>query len=273
MSVRKWNQLALPEEEGGQAWSLFHENSKTSRYDSMLSDEAIVARMREMKNSLPYVRCPAIPLPTTYSPLTSTLGEAILNRVTARAMEPVTLSLESVATLLHHAYGVTRNNADGRYPRPFRTVPSGGALYPLEIYLHSASIAGLKAGLYHYDPSQNNLRLLRAGDESTRLSEHLVQRNIVREAAMLIFITALFERSTFKYGNRGYRMVLLEAGHVGQNLSLVAGGLGLGCVSIAGYFDRGIDDFLDLNGVTHSTIYMFGIGRPLNEGQDRTGQR
>jgi SagB-type dehydrogenase family enzyme len=80
---------------------------------------------------------------------------------------------------------------------------------------------------------------------------------------MLIFVTAMFKRSTFKYGNRGYRFALLEAGHVAQNINLVTTGLGLGSVNICGYFDRQVDDLLDLDGVTHSTIYIIAIGKKL----------
>jgi SagB-type dehydrogenase family enzyme len=88
----------------------------------------------------------------------------------------------------------------------------------------------------------------------------LVQPELAQGASLIIFLTAIFERSIFKYKERGYRYILLEAGHVAQNLNLVANAFGLGCVNIGGYFDREIDDLLDLDGVTHSTIYMIAIG-------------
>jgi SagB-type dehydrogenase family enzyme len=87
-----------------------------------------------------------------------------------------------------------------------------------------------------------------------------MQPELAQGASLIIFLTAIFERSTFKYGERGYRFILLEAGHVAQNLNLVANALGLGCANIGGYFDREIDDLLELDGVTHSTIYMIAIG-------------
>jgi SagB-type dehydrogenase family enzyme len=77
---------------------------------------------------------------------------------------------------------------------------------------------------------------------------------------MMLFITAQFERSLFKYRDRGYRFILLEAGHVAQNMNLAATALGLGSVDIGGYFDRQADELLGLDGLTHSTIYMVGIG-------------
>jgi SagB-type dehydrogenase family enzyme len=81
---------------------------------------------------------------------------------------------------------------------------------------------------------------------------------------MVIFITSVFERSVFKYGDRGYRFIFLEAGHVAQNINLVAYGLGLASVNIGGFLDRRVDDFLGLDGLTHSTIYMIAIGEEAN---------
>jgi SagB-type dehydrogenase family enzyme len=175
-------------------------------------------------------------------------------------MTPDRLSLEQTSTLLHYCYGVTRENEGTEFPRPFRVVPSGGALYPLEIYFHSTRVEGLESGLYHYNPARNSLRLLRYGDESRRLSEALVQRNLALDTSLLIFITAMFQRSVFKYGDRGYRFALLEAGHVAQNLALTATAMQLGCLTIGGYSDRQIDDLLGIDGISHSTIYMAGIG-------------
>ena len=76
----------------------------------------------------------------------------------------------------------------------------------------------------------------------------------------MFFMTAMFERTVFKYGDRGYRFTFLEAGHVAQNMSLVATALGLGCVNIGGFYDREIDEFLGIDGLTHSTLYMLAIG-------------
>ena len=88
------------------------------------------------------------------------------------------LTLENVATLLHYAYGVTRNNK-GTAGRPFRVVPSGGALYLLEIFFYSAYIEGLQTGLYHYNPVHHHLRLLHAGDETQRLVATVVPGHFI----------------------------------------------------------------------------------------------
>jgi len=153
------------------------------------------------------------------------------------------------------------------YQRSLRMVPSGGALYPLEIFFYSEHIPNWPAGLYHYDPTRHIVRLLRERRMIHDIADALVQPEIVRGASIILFITAVFERSIFKYGDRGYRFVLIEAGHVAQNLNLVSSAIGLASVNIGGFFDRHIDDSLELDGITTSTIYMVAIGQ-ANSGTD-----
>jgi SagB-type dehydrogenase family enzyme len=252
-------------------WALFHENSKAGRYDDFPPTRFVSQQMEHMLQALSFDQYPLIELPTSRAPMQLGLAEAITSRVTARGLAPCRLTLEQVGTLFHYAYGITRDNEDTVYPRPFRTVPSGGALYPLELFFHSTHVEDLEAGLYHYNPTCSALRFVRYGDDSRRLSEALVQRRLALDVSLMVFVTAVFERSAFKYGDRGYRFTLLEAGHVAQNLNLVTTALGLGCVNIGGYADRQIDDLLGLDGVAHSTIYMVGIGKPVSDpgGDDR----
>jgi SagB-type dehydrogenase family enzyme len=245
-------------------WQLFHENSKVTSHFFMASDESIVARTREIHAVLPYENAATIPLPSEMSRSKLSFDEAVLSRVTERSVRPCKLSLTELSTILHYAYGVTRDNADTMYPRAFRTVPSGGALYPLEIYCHCTGVEGLDSGLYHYHPIQKAVQLLRAGDLRGEIAGTLVPRisHLAEDTSVMIFITALFQRTMFKYGPRGYRFVFLEAGHVAQNINLTATALQYGSVNICGYYDHKVDRFLNLDGLLHSTIYMVGIGAP-----------
>jgi SagB-type dehydrogenase family enzyme len=260
VNSQRWRDLQLDSESEDQVWELFHENSKTSPFDPPLSEQAIQQGMNARWESLPYDNLPVVDLPAERTPLTMSLEHAIRARCSARVLSPGSLPLESVATLLHSAYGVTRDQRDAGFPRPFRTVPSAGSLYPLDIYLANSRVDDLPAGLYHYNPTRNHLRFLQSGDLTERISEALVQKQLAQDALAIFFLTAQFDRCTFKYGERGYRFVMLEAGHVAQNLNLAATGLGLGCLNIGGYYDRTIDDLLDLDGVTHSTVYMVAVG-------------
>jgi SagB-type dehydrogenase family enzyme len=267
MSSRVWDRERLAPTSAEHSWELFHENSKTSAWDVIPPQEQLRSRMHALWEALPYTGYPIVDLPRELSPLRVSLEEAILGRVTARAMRPCRLAPADVAALLHYAYGRTRSNEGTFWPRPFRTVPSAGAMYPLEVYLHTTHVDGLRAGLYHFDPTEHRLRLLYDGDASRMIAEALVQPNLAFDTAALFFITGMFERSVYKYGDRGYRFTLLEAGHVAQNLNLVATALGLGCINIGGYRDREIDALLGLDGLEHSTVYLVGVGerRPDEE--------
>jgi SagB-type dehydrogenase family enzyme len=260
-SDKSWENTRMQYEKVDNIWELFHENSKLSNYDQFPPDEVILNKMKEREESLDYRGYRKIDLPKTFKPIKISLDEAIANRKSSRNMESCYITLEDVSTILNYAYGITRNNKDTIFPRPFRTIPSAGALYPLEIYFYSRFIENQECGIYHYNSANNSLQLISAGDKSSILSESITERDIASRASLIIFVTALFNRSTFKYGDRGYRFALLEAGHLSQNIDLVANGLGLSCLNIGGFFDRKIDDLLSLDGINHSTIYITAIGK------------
>jgi SagB-type dehydrogenase family enzyme len=261
MSERVWDRLRMPRAERDGIWELFHENSRISPFEHYVPDEAVTARVEALWTSLPYPNYPRFDLPAELVPMHQGLLDAILARRTAREMEPVQLTRAQLGTLLHCGYGITRDNAGTPWPRPFRTVPSGGALYPLELYFHTTLVDDLPTGLYHYNPSRNDVCLLREGDLSAELRAALVFPEVVNDASVLLVVTAIMERSTFKYADRGYRFIMLEAGHVAQNVNLAAVGLGLGAVNIGGFYEHRLDETLRLDGVTHSSVYVIGIGR------------
>ena len=261
MNQSHWREVLLSPGNDDQVWELFHENSKNGRFSTSATDQGVRDHIARLHESLPYEGYPMVELPRSLEPLHLSLDRAITTRVSVRDLTACPLTLRQVTTLLHCAYGASRDRKDVAFPRSLRVVPSGGALYQLEIFFHTAHVEGLNAGLYHYNPAKHHLRLLCEGDRTQAISQAMIQSEIALGAALVIFITAVFERSVFKYGDRGYRFVLLEAGHVAQNINLVANALGLGAVNLGGYYDREIDDFLGLDGVTHSTIYMAAIGK------------
>jgi len=262
MAVQSWQNMALAQKSDEHVYELFHENSKIGRLSDAPSALEVRERMAELQESLEFTGYPLVELPRKWAKMKLSLASAILTRTSVRHFSPCRLTLREVSTLLHYAYGITRHNQGTDFPRPFRVVPSGGALYPLEIFLHSPGIQNHPAGLYHYNPTKHCLRHIRQGDETKTLSQLVVFPDLVIGSSLVIFLTAVFERSTFKYGDRGYRFVLLETGHVAQNLNVVSNGLGLGSVNIGGFYDREIDEFLGLDGITHSTIYIISIGKP-----------
>lgn len=263
----KWDELREPAATEPRLWELFHENSKVSPVDAPVSNEQVVNRMQEMYKSLPYDGHPRFALPSPTATISLSVQDAILSRRTARKLGPVPMSLETLASLLSLGYGITSDNRDNIFSRSFRASPSGGALYPLEIYFHTVAVEGLPPGLFHYNPTRHDLRHLYEGDLSRDISSGLpLQRETPEESSLIIFLTALFERSTFKYGERGYRFTLLEAGHVAENLNLAAVALGLGVRNIGGYLDRRMDSLIGIDGCNQATVYMLAVGKLIDDG-------
>jgi SagB-type dehydrogenase family enzyme len=251
--------------DGAGAWELYHENSKVTRFHRAPPNETVRAQMVANWDALPYDGYPEIALPEPEA-LDAPLGATIAARETGRGLQPVRVALPRLASLLHHAYGVTHDLTSQGFPHPFRAVPSGGAMYPLEIFFHTNRVDGLEPGIYHYNPRRVAVRRIHSGDESRKLSQALVQPNLALDASLFFFITAIFERTVFKYGERGYRFALLEAGHVAQNLNLAATAYGLGVVNVGGFYDADINALLKLDGLTQAALYLVGMGARAEAG-------
>jgi SagB-type dehydrogenase family enzyme len=249
------------------AWELYHENSKLSRFERHPtfgrhpSDATVVRVMRLLRRVRHYEDNAKVALP---APATSDapLSRVVAERRSARAFGPGALALPELSALLLSAGAITEDNEGTIYPNPFRTVPSGGALYPLDLYVHARRVEGLEPGLYHVDTEDRQLDLLRRGDETEAMGRFVVQAELEAACAATVFVTAVFYRSTFKYGDRGYRFALLEAGHLAQTVCLTATALSLAATPVGGYFDRDADRHLGLDGLTQSTVYMLFLGRP-----------
>lgn len=221
-------------------------------------ERSVELRITASRSVKRYPQRPFVPLPAA-SLGTATLADAVAARRSRRSFRSDPLELSRLATLLHAAYGVTAA-IDGT-SQALRTVPSGGALYPLELYVVSHRVDGLDRALYHYDPLRHGLEALRpleapAGSELSPYAEPLA------ESAAIVAMTAMFWRSRFKYGARAYRFALMEAGHVGQNLLLAAAALGLGAVPLGGFYDRAVDAFLGVDGIYEASLYLVPLGYP-----------
>jgi SagB-type dehydrogenase family enzyme len=194
-----------------------------------------------------------------------TLAEALRARRSERGFGAGEVSVGELATVLHAAYGVTRP-AGSDDPQPLRAVPSGGALYPLEVYAVLARVKEAEPGLYHLDPLRHALEVLSLGAAPLAiLKEAAVYPEIVEGCAVTLLVTGMFWRSRFKYGLRGYRFALLEAGHLVQNVLLMCAALGLAAAPVGGFYDRPIDVLLGADGVNESVLYTVCLGRRPTE--------
>lgn len=196
---------------------------------------------------------PTIELPTAEGELATLLRRRRSARTFARAALP----LKTVSSLLFAGYGVTERHASGL---GLRTVPSGGALYPLDIYCVLQNVDGVEDGLYSFDPVDHSLARHQGQHVIEELKGAVVQPELVDNANVVFLIVAMFWRNRFKYGPRAYRFALLEAGHVGQNIALATEEAGLGSISIGGTYDRRIDELLQIDGVNESIVYTMAAG-------------
>jgi SagB-type dehydrogenase family enzyme len=176
------------------------------------------------------------------------LEEALSKRRSIRAFNSAPLTLEEIGQLLWAAQGITEKQEG------LRTAPSAGALFPLEIYV------GMEWGVYHYLPLQHELTRTRENDLRREIWRATLRQESVREAPVAFVIAAVSERTTWKYGERGWRYVYMEAGHVAQNLLLQATALGLGAVPIGAFRDEQIEKFLKLP-AGQRALYLLPVGR------------
>jgi len=221
-------------------------------------ERSLEMRITASRSAKRFPQRPYVPLPEA-SLGTATLADAVAARRSRRSFGPDSLELSKLSTLLHVAYGITAG-IDGT-PQSLRAVPSGGALYPLELYVVSHRVEALEPALYHYEPLRHVLELLRPLESPAEAELSPYPEPLV-ESAAVVAMTAMFWRSRFKYGARAYRFALMEAGHVGQNLLLAAAALGLDAVPLGGFFDREVDAFLGVDGIYEASLYLVPLGYP-----------
>lgn len=193
---------------------------------------------------------PRIALPPC-GPLTAPLTETIAARRSRSPGPGSTLSLADVATLTRAYEHDAESNRRG--------VPSGGALYPLEVYLLARRVAETEPGVYHFDPLDRALELLDGREPAVEAV--LVDPEIGERAAALLVVTGMFWRSRCKYGQRGYRFALLEAGHLVQAMLLLATAAGIDALPLGGFYDSALDKLVRADGVNESVVYAVAVGR------------
>jgi SagB-type dehydrogenase family enzyme len=182
--------------------------------------------------------------------------EVLKRRRSARSFLPKPLSIADLSFLLWASTGVQRMEQGYE----FRTVPSAGALYPIETYLIVNNVEGLEKALYHYDIQAHALEELKVGSFSEKIAHAALGQEMCVDSSVVFIWTGVFERSKWKYGQRAYRYVYLDAGHIAQNLALSATSIGLGSCQIGAFFDDEINQILGIDGTAESVIYLSVAG-------------
>jgi SagB-type dehydrogenase family enzyme len=184
---------------------------------------------------------------------TASLEELLQQRRSVREYIDAPLTRDEVMKLLWAGQGITNE-------RGFRTAPSAGALYPLELYVLAGNVDNLAPGIYKYNPVRDELALVREGDVRASLAAASLGQRSVADGAIDIVIAAVYERTKVKYGSRGERYVHIEVGHAAQNICIEATALGLGLVTIGAFDDAEVAKTVGMS-QDESPLYVLPVGR------------
>lgn len=190
------------------------------------------------------------------------LWSVLKRRRSVRRYAEGAITMEELSQLLWASQGITRY----RQGFGFRTAPSAGALYPIETYIIANAVESLESGAYHYSVPRHTLDTLRLGDLAAEAAHAALDQRICLDAPLVFVWTAVYERSKWKYGQRAYRYIYLDAGHIAQNMALAAVSLGLGTCQIGALYDDEVNALVSVDGQKESAIYMSTVGRQKDLG-------
>jgi SagB-type dehydrogenase family enzyme len=198
-------------------------------------------------------RNPQLPTGALPRPLTPrcSLWSTLDRRRSERTFSGHAVDVRVLATLVDAACGVRGER---------RTIPSGGALYPLELFVAVREVAGVEAGVHRYDAALHALERHDSTDPWPALQAACALPELIDRGSAALLVLAVFGRTRFKYGQRGYRFALLEAGHLAQNVLLAAAALAVPALPLGGFYDSRMDDLVGADGVEESVVYAVVIG-------------
>jgi SagB-type dehydrogenase family enzyme len=247
----------LPVDDAFTLQRLYHLNS-----EPWLNLEAYADPSHEMVFKSISSEGESLPLPKRA--IETACGQWIARRRSCRKFADKPMPLEQFGTLLGDAFGITGvvSGPDGQAMYS-RAAPSAGALYPLEIYAVTRRVEGLADRLYHYQCLDHALEPVKDDAPIGALGDLLLGQHFLEMANAALIFTAVFERTLKKYGPRGYRYILLEAGHTAQNVCLLATEMGLSTICTGGFYDTRLNRYLGLDGVIEAAVYVVGVGAPI----------
>ena len=240
---------------------LFHQSSKRGH---PLIPEAWDEWPEEWKTTYykSYPRLPKVVLPQ--AEIRADFFDLVKIRKSSHDFRRMPIALDELSLFLKYSCGNIRKMQG--VVRHHRAYPSGGSRFPIEIYIivfrkSAPSKNNLRPGLYHYNVKEHKLDILWEREFSDEDIDKLFRYPWVKEATAGIIMTGIFWRNQNKYGERGYRHLLLEAGHIGQNMYLASAALDLKCCALSGTYDDVIEKLLDVDGITESLIYALALGK------------
>ncbi len=230
-------------------------------YETSYGDEGSKTESPAWGKSIPlYKEYPGaariqLPVPdNTGASLEKVVGE----RKSVRSFSDRTISLRDLSRLLLTADGITHSRGEWQ----MRTAPSGGALYPIDIYVVVSAVESLDKGLYHFQVSDSSLELVAKGDFDEQAHVASNEQEAVGSSPITLILSARFDRSTVKYSDRGYRYTYMEAGCICQNIYLQAVALGMGTVAVGAFNDDALNKLLGVDGLNEAALLMMPVGYP-----------
>ncbi|MFP4664834.1 MAG: SagB/ThcOx family dehydrogenase [Bacteroidales bacterium] len=182
------------------------------------------------------------------------LEKVLLQRRSRREYKDKALSLSEISQLLWAAQGITDDQ------HGFRTSPSAGALYPLEIYVVATDVENLENGVYEFIVDSHSLKKIKTGEYNEKLASAALGQSCIEKASAIFVISAVYERTTQKYGDRGIRYVHMEAGHAAQNVYLQSTAFDIGTVTIGAFDDENVKQVVGMAD-NETALYIMPIGK------------
>jgi len=251
---------------------MYHQESKLGDFKGHIFREAVAvfaadegAVRQSTQSYKQYPARPTIALPRSRRRLLGrTLRGVLSSRRTRRGkFSPKPMTLGQIGSLLELSCGETGEMAHPEYAdvvQRLRAWPSGGALYPIEVYLIPLTCAALAPSVYHYQVKEHRLSNIGRAPSQEELHRIVYADGLWDNAGVMIVLTGVFGRTQLKYGERGYRFVLLDAGHLGQNVLLVSEEMGLAAIPLGGFHDDALGERLELDAREESPLYVFLVG-------------
>ncbi len=229
---------------------------KETKYDPNKSLETSINLLNRPK---PYKKYPLAEKIKLNSPKEiSILYKLLKERKSVRNFLDKNISLDQLSYILWAASGIRKEE----FGYNFRTAPSAGALYPIETYVIINRVHDIKKGVYHYSIENHMLDEIKLGDFSKDISDAALGQSMCEDAAVVFVWSAIFNRMKWKYGQRAYRYIYLDCGHIAQNLALAATSINLGSCQIGALFDDKVNKIIEVDGKKESVIYLSVLGWP-----------
>ena len=234
-----------------QVFEKFHEKTKINIFKKSEKNKKIPESWKTIFYKS-YPRLPQIFLPSPKKTIVS-LDDALQGRASASTFGEKPVTIEELSTFLHFTFGLRDETSGSRY------YPSAGARYPIEAYLITLN-SDLPAALYHYNIKPHALELL-LPITNLNVNKYFADYSLMATAGCILILTAVFDRTIHKYGNRGYRHTLQEAGCILEIAYLISNAISLNICAVGGYKDDSLHTLLDIDGLHESIVGVFIFGQ------------